>query len=57
MEQQALAAAAPMESMRFLVENIWNDSVEKADKRTTDVKCGMKVGMTFSLKITILKFG
>lgn len=42
MEQQALAAAAPMESMRFLVENIWNDSVEKADKRTTDVKCGMK---------------
>lgn len=31
-----------MESMRFLVENIWNDSVEKADKRTTDVKCGMK---------------
>ncbi|KAG5600658.1 hypothetical protein H5410_032028 [Solanum commersonii] len=42
MEQQALAAAAPMESMRFLVEDIWNDSVERADKRTTDVKCGMK---------------
>ncbi|XP_055832088.1 uncharacterized protein LOC129901009 isoform X2 [Solanum dulcamara] len=42
MEQRALAAAAPMESLRFLVEDIWNDSVEKTDKKTTDVTCGMK---------------
>lgn len=42
LEQQALIAAAPMESLRFLVEDNWNDSEEKTDKRTTDVTCGTK---------------
>ncbi|KAF3660101.1 Eukaryotic initiation factor 4A-2 [Capsicum annuum] len=43
MEQQALAAAAPMESLRFLVEtDTWDDSVEKTDKKTMDVTCGTK---------------
>ncbi|KAM3337754.1 DNA-directed RNA polymerase III subunit rpc3 isoform X1 [Capsicum galapagoense] len=43
MEQQALAAAAPMESLRFLVEtDTWDDSVEKPDKKTMDVTCGTK---------------
>ncbi|KAJ8543100.1 hypothetical protein K7X08_005623 [Anisodus acutangulus] len=43
MEQRALAAAAPMDSLRFLVEtDTWNDSVEETDKKTTDVTCGTK---------------
>ncbi|PHU14121.1 hypothetical protein BC332_15326 [Capsicum chinense] len=45
MEQRALAAAALMESLRFLVEtDIWNDSVEKMTKRL-DMTCGTKVGI------------
>ncbi|KAK4357478.1 hypothetical protein RND71_023088 [Anisodus tanguticus] len=43
MEQRALAAAAPMDSLRFLVEtDTWNDSVEGTDKKTMDVTCGTK---------------
>nr|XP_009627995.1 DNA-directed RNA polymerase III subunit rpc3 isoform X2 [Nicotiana tomentosiformis] len=43
-EQRALAAAAPMESMRFLVEtDTWNEaSVETTDKKTTVVTLGTK---------------
>ncbi|CAN4101484.1 unnamed protein product [Withania somnifera] len=43
MEQRALEASAPMESLRFLVEaDTWNDSAEKSDKKTLDVTCGVK---------------
>ncbi|XP_060211723.1 uncharacterized protein LOC132639274 isoform X2 [Lycium barbarum] len=43
LEQRALAAAAPMESLRFLVEtDTWNNSEEKTDIKTMDVKCGTK---------------
>lgn len=44
-EQRALESAAPMESLRFLVEtDSWNDASDKeSNKKTNDIAVGGKV--------------